>query len=149
MRVGRAGDGVEIELEAELVEFLLRFPKMLDEIGQGAEDPAGERLNVPVYLDDPDANTEWWNFMGSELDASRQADRSAFREVLEASIDGTIASREEAHAMARVLNESRLAMAARIGVETESDYERLDPPAAAMLQALGEMQMAILWALGP
>lgn len=149
MRIEPSEDGVELELEPGLVEFLLQFPEMLDEVARDDADPAAQRLKVPVYLDDAESNEEWWGFMGSELDESRSADRSAFREVLAASVGGTVASREEAYAMVRVLNEARLAMAARFGIEIASDYDRLPRSQSDMLQALGELQMALLWALGP
>jgi len=149
MKIARAEDGVEIEIERGLVDFLLQFPTLLDQIETGEDDPAAQRLHVPIYLDDAESNDEYWSLMGSELDRSREADRSAFREVLGAAPDGTIASRQEAYAMVRVLNEARLALAARFGVETESDYETLEAPENDILQAVGELQMALLWALGP
>ena len=142
-------DGVEVKLDRHLVEFLLQFPELLDQVRPGNDDPAANRLHVPVYLDDPDANGEWWQFMGGELDESRRADRSAFREALQASVKGTVVSRQEAYAMVRVLAESRLAVAARLGIEVEDDYERLGEHETMMLQALCEMQMAFLWALAP
>lgn len=148
MKIGRAQDGVEIEIERGLVDFMLQFPELLDQIDRASDDPAAARLNVPVYLDDPESNEEYWSLMSSELDRSREADRSAFREVLDAAPGGTLASREEAYAMVRVLNEARLALAARFGVEIESDYQTLDVSEADILQALAELQMALLWALG-
>jgi hypothetical protein len=149
MKIGRADEGVEIEIEPPLVTFMLQFPELLDQIERGDDDPAAQRLDVPVYLDDAEANDEYWALMSSELDRSREADRSAFREVMEAAKGGTVASREEAYAMVRVLNEARLALAARFGVDTEDDYERLDDSEHDILQALGELQMALLWALTP
>jgi hypothetical protein len=149
MRIGRAEEGVEIEIDRPLVTFMLQFPELLDQIGRGDDDPAAERLNVPVYLDDREANDEYWSLMSSELDRSREADRSAFREVLDAAPGGTIASREEAYAMVRVINEARLVLAARFGVDTEDDYQRLEDSESDILQALAELQMALLWALGP
>lgn len=149
MKIGRSPDGVEMEIEPGLVQFLLQFPDLLDQIEAGTDDPAAQRLHVPVYLDDPESNDEYWSLMGSELERSRDADRSAYREVLDAARGGTIASREEAYAMVRVLNESRLALAARFGIEIESDYETLDTSESDILQAAGEFQMALLWALGP
>lgn len=145
MRIEPNPDGVEIEIEPELVDFLIRFPDMLD--GLGPDDPASRRLNVPVYLDDPEANAEWWGFMGSELAESRRADRSAFREVLAAAKTGTVMSRAEAWAMIRVVNEARLGHAARVGVEVESDYQTLEPHDLHLLEALAQLQMAIIWAL--
>ncbi len=44
---------------------------------------------------------------------------------------------------------ARLALAARFGVDTEDDYEQLEDSESDILQALGELQMGLLWALGP
>ena len=52
----------------------------------GADDVL-ERLEVPVYLDDPEANADWWRLMKGELAASRNADRSAFTLLVEAAAD--------------------------------------------------------------
>lgn len=149
MKIKPVRDGVEVELDRGIVEFLLQFADMLDGIQPGSEDPAANRLHVPVYLDDPDANGEWWQYMGGELDESRRADRSAYREALAASVKGTVISKLEAYAVVRVLNESRLALAARVGVEIEDDYERLGDREAMMLQALAELQLGFLQALAP
>ena len=149
MKIKPVRNGVEVKLDRRIVEFLLQFADMLDGIQPGSDDPAANRLHVPVYLDDPDANSEWWQYMGSELDESRRADRSAYREALSASVKGTVVSKLEAYAMVRVLNESRLALAARVGVEIEDDYERLGDHEAMMLQALAELQMGFLQALAP
>lgn len=140
---------MEIQMEPGLADFMMQFPALLDQIERDADDPAAERLNVPVYLDDPDSNEEYWSLMGSELDRSREADRSAYREVLDAAKNGTVASREEAYAMVRVLNEARLALAARFGVQIESDYDTLEDSENDILRAIAELQMALLWALGP
>lgn len=149
MIVQPVDDGIRVEMEEELVGFLLQFPRLLATLDRTSDDPAARRLHVPVYLDDPEANGEWWGFMGDELARSRQADRSALVEALTAAVEGTVVSREEAHAIVRVLVEARLVLAARLGIEVESDYERLDEREAAMVQALGELQMAFLWALRP
>jgi hypothetical protein len=149
MKIKPVRNGVEVKLERGIVEFLLQFADLLDGIQPGSDDPAANRLHVPVYLDDPDANGEWWQYMGGELDESRRADRSAYREALAASVKGTVISKLEAYAMVRVLNEARLALAARVGVEIESDYERLGDHEAMMLQALAEVQMGFLQALAP
>jgi hypothetical protein len=149
MKIKPVRDGIEVKLDRGIVEFLLRFADLLDGIQPGSDDPAANRLHVPVYLDDPDANGEWWQYMGGELDESRRADRSAYREALSASVEGTVISKLEAYAMVRVLNESRLALAARVGVEIEDDYQRLGDHEAMMLQALAELQMGFLQALAP
>lgn len=132
-----------------LVEFLADVPKALDMIGQTDGDPAASRLQVPVYLDDPSANEEYWRWMGGELEESRAADRSAFALMLESAASGVEVSREEAHAILRVLVEIRLALAARLGVEVEEDYANLDHTDAVVLNTLGELQILLLQTLTP
>jgi hypothetical protein len=43
--------------------------------------------------------------------------------------------------------ESRLVYAARLGIDVEEDYERLGPSDASVLDALAELQMALISAL--
>lgn len=149
MKIEAVDGGVRVKLERSVAGFLVRFVDMLDAVESGTDDAAASRLHVPVYLDDHEANDEWWQYMGGELDESRRADRSAFREALAASVKGTVVSTSEAHAIVRVLNEARLALAARIGIEVEDDYERVGGHERMVLQALAEIQMGFLWALGP
>lgn len=138
--------GIELWLPPELADWLADLPAALDRIGYPG-DPAAERLNAPVYLDDPEANAEWRRWMDGELDQSRAADRSAFTELVAAAVDGTVASPAEAEAFLRVLVEARLMLAARFGVDVESDYEDLSEREATTLQALGEIQVLLIQAL--
>jgi len=142
-------EGVELRLDSTIVGFLLQFPAGLDAIERGSDDPAARRLNIPVYLDDQDADREWWGLMGGELDEGRAADRAAFARAIGDSTDGVVVDRDTAHAMLRVLVESRLALAARLGVDVEEDYENLDTADAGALQLLAELQMGVMAALGP
>lgn len=143
----RAEDQVRIRLPEGLVEFLEDVPAALDLVGRSEGDPAAPRMQVPVYLDDSDANEEYWRWMGGELDESRAADRSAFALVLESATSGVEVSLAEAHAFLRVLVEIRLALAARLGVEVEEDYAKLDHTDAVVLDTLGELQILLLRAL--
>lgn len=145
----RSGDQVRISLPDGLVEFLEDVPAALDLVGHSDGDPAASRLQVPVYLDDPSANEEYWRWMGGELDESRAADRSSFALVLESATTGVDVSMEEAQAFLRVLVEIRLALAARLGVEVEEDYAGLDHTDAVVLDTLGELQILLLRALQP
>ncbi len=61
---------------ADVLDFLATIPTTGD-------DPATQRLHVPVYLDDPDANAEWWRLMGDELSTARMSDRAVFLRVIE------------------------------------------------------------------
>ncbi|HEY7705373.1 MAG TPA: DUF2017 family protein [Acidimicrobiia bacterium] len=133
-----------MKLEPDEVEFLAQVPLLLADVASFAEDPAAARLEVPVYLDDPEANTDWWRLMKGELVSSRNADRSAFALLVEAAAEGTVASRLEAEAFLRVLVEGRLALGARLGVDTDDDYEKLDPADLGALDYLAQMQVLLL-----
>ena len=85
--------------------------------------------------------------MAGELGQSRAADRSAFALILEAATAGTVASIAEAEAFLRVLNEARLALGARLGVEVEADYANLPEDDRSALDYLAGMQGLLLVAL--
>jgi hypothetical protein len=136
--------GVLVTLDPDDVELLSQIPEFLRTVGAVEGDPAAERLQVPVYLDDPEASEEWWRLMSSELDSSRTADRSAFELIVEAAGEGTVASVAEAEAFLRVLNEARLALAARLKVNVEDDYDRLDSADRGALDYLAGMQALLI-----
>jgi hypothetical protein len=131
--------GVEIRLTQAEVDFLSQVPVLLADVGATRQ--------APVYLDDPDANAEWWRLMGGELSGSRNADRSAYSLLLEAAVEGTVASIAEAEAFLRVLVEGRLALAARLGVLSATDYDDLAPEDLAALDYLAQVQALLISAL--
>jgi hypothetical protein len=145
-------EGVELTLTDIEVTFLTDLPRLLAGLGTPESDPGAARLSPPVYLGDPEADAEWRRLAGTELEASRRADRSAFESVLEAvseslpesgqtepaGLAGTaVISRAEADAVLRVVNEARLVLGARWGIETADDYEDLRPEASEVLSFLG------------
>lgn len=140
-------DGIRITLPQGLVEFLRDVPTALDHVGSTPNDPAADRFRVPVYLDDGESNDEFWRWMGSELDESRAADRSAFAFILESAEQGVVASLGQASGFLRVLVEIRLALAARLGVQVEADYQELDHTDAVVLDTLAELQVLFLQAM--
>jgi len=140
---------VKMALGEGEVAFLRHLASLLDEIGSEPGDPAAERLNVTPYLDDADASDEYRRLMLPELEQSRAADRSAFEELLSAAPGGVEMSRGEAEAMIRVLVEARLALASRMKVEVEADYQDLDGENAAALDYLAHLQLALIRALDP
>ena len=143
----RTPDGIRVTLPAGLVEFLRDVPTALDLVGAADDDPAAGRFRVPIYLQDGEANEEYWRWMGTELDESRAADRSAFATVLESAEEGVVVSLGEANGILRVLVEIRLALAARLGVEVEEDYAELDHTDAVVLDTLAELQLLLLQAM--
>lgn len=129
------GSGVRVDISPEERAFLSQVLVLLDDVGVPEDDPAARRLEVPVYLDAPEANEAWWLLMGEELRDARDADREVFRKVVGG---GPLTlSDDEADAFLRVLNEGRLAFAARLGLEVEEDHDRLPQPERAALDYLG------------
>ncbi|MGH8959204.1 MAG: DUF2017 family protein [Acidimicrobiia bacterium] len=140
-------DGILVTLTPEDLDLLSQLPEFLNSLGDPVDDPAAARLQSPVYREDRDASDEWWRLMVDEFRESRAADRSAFELILEAASAGTVASVAEAEAFMRVLNESRLALAARLGVEDEGDMERLEEDDRGALDYLAGLQQLLVVAL--
>jgi len=138
-RFQTTADGIEVELTSEERLFLGDVLPLLAGIGARGDDPAADRLNVPVYLDDADANEEWWRLMGQDLEAGRRSDRAVFKKIVE-SEGPVIVDDEEADAMLRVLNEARLVLGARFGVEVEADHDELPEDSRQVLDYLGWIQ---------
>ena len=125
-----------VALPAEERQFLSQVLTLLANVASGDDDPAARRLHVPVYLDSPEANEEWWRLMGEELASSRESDRSVYARVM-SSEEPVSLTDAEADGFLRVLNEGRLAFAARIGLEIEDDHDRLPEPERSALDFLG------------
>jgi hypothetical protein len=148
------GDGVAVDLAPEESIFLGDVLAVLARVGDPGEDPGAARLQTPAYLDDPAADSEWRRLAGSELNAARRADRSALEMVLEA-IDTARAEGEtpvisvaEAEAMMRVLNDVRLVLAARWGVDSADSYDDIRPEASDILSFLGWLVSELAIVLG-
>ena len=131
--------GIRMELSPEERVFLGDVLPLLAGIGAPGSDPAADRLRVPVYLDDPESNQEWWRLMGQDLESGRRSDRAVFEQAV-ASDEPVTLDTEEANAMLRVLNEARLALGARFGIEVESDHAELPEDSRQVLDYLGWIQ---------
>lgn len=146
-------EGVELRLPADEIEALGMVNELLASVGTHEGDPAARRLAVPAYPDDTEANEEFERLMGPELDTSRVADRSAVETTLEeARRSSVILSPSEAEAWLLVLNEARLALAARLGIEEEGwgedEAALASNPTLAFLHYLtylhGELTMVLM-----
>ena len=134
-RFRAAEGGIDIDLTGNEKSFLTGLLDVLAGLPRTGDDPASRRLRVPVYLDDPESNDEWWRLMGEELMAARHADRRVFQRALG---DGPChLTEEEANAFLRVLNEGRLALGARFRLEVEEDHDRLPEEQRDILDYLG------------
>ena len=132
----RSGAGIESHLSEAERSFLIDALDLLGSVGGEPGDPAEDRLNVPAYLGSPEENEQWQSVLGSSLEAGRLADRAVFRRWLEVSHPTTLPL-DEADAVVRVINETRLVLAARLGIDVASDYERLDDFDRQTLDYLG------------
>lgn len=132
-------DGIRMELSPMERVFLGDVLPLLAGIGAPGADPAADRLRVPVYLDDRDANREWWRLMGEDLEAGRRADRAVYEKAVASDTPVTL-SRAEADSILRVLNEARLALGARFGIDVESDHDDLPEESRQVMDYLGWIQ---------
>ena len=131
--------GIRAQFGPEERVFLGDVLPMLAAVGISGTDPAAQRLRIPVYLDDPEANEEWWRLMGEDLEAARRFDRSVFKKVVES--DGPVVLDDgEANAMLRVLNEARLALGARLGIDVEEDHDHISEEGRQVMDYLGWVQ---------
>ncbi len=135
------GDVIVATLTQDERAFLSDVVPML--VGLTPDDPAAQRLRPPVYLADPESDAEWWRLMGPELAEAKSADRSAFRRMID-SPQGAILTEPEADAVLRVLNEARLVLGVRLGIEVEADYEGLTPERAWMLDFFALLQEELM-----
>lgn len=139
--------GVRFKLSGDEATFLGQLPMLLVQVVETPGDPGGARLQIPVYLNDPEAEGEFRRWIGPELEQSRVADRSVFLQLVNASVKGTVANSAQAEAFLRVLAEGRLVLAARLGIEVEEDYARLAITDAAALNYLAQLQTLLMDAL--
>jgi hypothetical protein len=128
--------GIDVDLTPDEKDFLAGLLEVLAGVKATGDDPASQRLHVPVYLDDPASNEEWWRLMEGELAAARTNDRGVFERTIKD--DGRRhLSNDEADAFLRVLNEGRLALGARFGLEVEDDHDRLPEDQREIMDYLG------------
>ncbi len=143
------GAGVRVHLSTADVGVLRRLPELLDTLGDPVDDPAAARLAPGAYPDDPDADAEFRRLAAAELSRGRAADRHELLASLEAGAVDLDA--ELAAAWLRVINETRLLLAARLGIEDDGwTYRRIGRSSrAALLYYLSWAQESLLAALEP
>ena len=121
------GDRIVVRLPRSEQEFLADVGVLLGSVGRDDTDPASARLHVPVYLGDDEASDEWWRLMGEQLEMARSDDRRVFQGVVDADEEEVVLDFDQAEAFLRVVNEGRLSLAARLGVEVAEDFSELEP----------------------
>lgn len=123
-----SGGRIRVSLAVEEQQFLADLTRMLETVEpDNAEDPASKRLHLPVYLDDAGSTEEWWRLMGDQLESARAQDRSVFESVIDAPGGEAILGADQAESLLRVINEGRLVLASRLGIQVASDFDDIDP----------------------
>lgn len=160
-------DGVEVQVGADPLLALELIPDLLDSVGAAEGDPAVRRLTPSAYPDDQEAQEEYGRMINPELERERKADRRILNDLLAArervavsgkksqktESPGTKAlSAEDADGLLRVMNESRLTLAARLGIEDESwekppESPDQEAPHLMLLRYLTYLQEALIDAL--
>ena len=144
-----------MRLRDDEIDALSLMRKLLASVGLEEGDPAAERLSVAVYPDDVEAQAEYGRLMAPELSSQRQRDRAAVTSSLEAARDGPVKlTTAEAESWLMVLNEARLTLAARLGIQHEEGWgesgdERGHPaPEMVLLLYLSDVQDDLIGAMG-
>ena len=138
-------------LRGDDVDALYLMMPVLSSVGSDKGDPAAQRLSVAAYPEDQDAQSEYERLMAPELDGQRRVDRAAVVSSLEAARRGSVTlTLPEADSWLMVLNETRLALASRLGIEEEgwgTTVGRRPEPEMAFLVYLTEVQDDLIQAL--
>ncbi len=127
-------------------QFLLGLVPILEAADAEPADPAYARLHVEAYPDDPAAQDEMAQYSGTQLAEARAADRASFTASVEAG--AAVLTLEEAEAWLTVIGDTRLALAARLGI-TEPGWEigEDDDPERIALGFLSYLQDQLVTAL--
>lgn len=113
-------DGVAVHLSEGERQFLLGLPELLARIDETPNDPGYARLHVVAYPEDRAAQADMDEYSGSQLAEGRNTDRDRFTVTVESG--RSVLSPDEAESWLTVLGDSRLALAARLGI-TEPGWE--------------------------
>jgi len=142
-----APDGVDVRLSADELAFLVGLPQLLASVDQDSNDPGYARLHVAAYPDDQPAQLDLEAITGPDLAAVRGSDRDSFAAaIVRFESSGGVLTLEEAEGWLTVLGDSRLALAARLGI-TEPDWESsgsLEDQSQAALGFLAYLQAELV-----
>lgn len=142
-------------IHAELTEFDLQLlamvPPLIASVGDPEVDPAGARLTPEVFTGDAERSAEYRRLAGDLIDQGREDDAAALRELIEAVAAGDPLTEDQAAGWMRAINQARLILGARLGIE-DDDWEEtsgLSPeePAVLLLHLLGRIQGHLIAAL--
>lgn len=139
---------VEGEISAHLNDIeagvLRLIPALLTGVGDPALDRGAARLRYEVHADDPDLSAEFRRLASDIVDGRRDADVAALADSIEAASAGATISDAAAEGWVGAMNQARVVLAARLGIEAEgwdADLEIADAdPSLMMLLLLSYIQ---------
>lgn len=130
-------DGVDVLLSADELAFLTALPELLKGVDSNSSDPGYARLHIPAYPNDESAQLELAAITDPDLAAARGSDRDAFLSAIaRLESEGEMLTLEEAEGWLTVIGDSRLALAARMGI-TEPGWENTGAGTDSSHAALG------------
>ena len=147
-RIHRAADG-ELRLRLPLEErVVLRRVAARTRERLRDDDPALRRLFPPAY-DDAELESEYRELTRGQLTSEREQ----ALELLEATVDNTGLSPDEADSWLRALNDVRLVLGTELDVTEDLDWDALDPddarlPGLSLYAYVSWIQEQLVEALG-
>jgi hypothetical protein len=154
-RVSAEFDPVErdmlTQLTSELIDLLTQTDAGPDAAADPSlpRDPALERLLPDAYRDDPESAEEFRRFTEDDLVALKTGNALALARAASAS-GAVLLDEGEVLPLLRAITDLRLALATRLGIETDEDEGSDDAelaPAKAAYWWLGELQERLIRAL--
>ena len=152
-----AGELVELvaPLSRQPTDQVEELAGLVEDDGSGApsSDPALRRLFPDAYRDDPAASREYRHYtQDDDAKLKAEAARTVIRDVADADDGWVTIPPDHIHAWLTTLNNLRLVLATRLGIETEADAEALDrlwrhdprAPVAAVYNWCGWMLESLL-----
>ena len=127
VRIRRTRGGFELKLPRAEREVLSSLPGQLRELIE-SRDPSTTRLFPPAYQDDPERQSEYQELVGDDL---RQKRLQAL-EIVDQTLQAKRLDEEQLLAWLGALNDLRLVLGTRLGIEVETDGEDIadDDPRA-------------------
>lgn len=143
------------QIHSRLREFdlaLLRMvPDLVATVGEPGIDPAADRLTPQVYDEDAERSAEYRRLAGELIDSGRAEDVTALRDLIDSVEVGRPLTDEQASGWMRAINQARLVLGARLGIEEDGWEEKseipMDDPRVVMLQLLSRIQSDLIRAL--
>lgn len=141
----RSGEALyEVSLGPDDRAMLRALPEQLrTAMSLNPEDESFRRLHPPAYADDYEAEKEYRQLVGTELDRGRDE----ALETLSTTADAAELSQAQLEGWARALNDIRLWLGTVLDVSDEMEDDELDDPGYRLYQGLTYLQGAVIDAL--